>query len=142
MGRHHDADAGSILSLTSIGVAEGLTAGQAFPAPSDSLSGMYFVCQQAGNSINQPDLIGVEQTAGDWALCLDASQGWLHIDISSTPGGSGGATKLNDLIDVEIGGASSPFSSRVGIDADQILRYDGTSGLWRNTDIIDGGNID
>ena len=80
-------------------------------------------------------------------LCVDAAQGWVHIK-TGTGGGGGGAQRLNDLLDVEIGGAASPFGGAGGVEPtvalsrDQILRYDGGAGLWRNTDIIDGGSID
>ena len=144
-GGTYDADSDTIVSLTAIGTSEGLTAGQSFPAPTDLLSGIYFICQVAGSSMAQPSLDSINHTAGDWAVCLDQSQGWVHIDANGGGGSSdGGAQYLNDLLDVEIGGAASPFSTapRVALSADQILRYDGTSGLWRNTDIIDGGSID
>ena len=144
-GGTYDADSDTIVSLTAIGISEGLTAGQSFPAPTDTLSGIYFICQVAGSSMAQPNLDSINHTAGDWAVCLDQAQGWVHIDANGGGGSSdGGAQYLNDLLDVEIGGAASPFSTapRVALSADQILRYDGTSGLWRNTDIIDGGSID
>ena len=40
--------------------------------------------------------------------------------------------------------SASPFSTApaVALSRDQLLRYDGGAGLWRNTDIIDGGSID
>ena len=149
-GGTYDADTDTVVSVTSIGTSEGIVAGQAFPAPSNELSGLYFVCQVAGNSMSQPNLNGVSHTSGDWALCLDETQGWIHIDINGGGGGGGGggAQYLNDLLDVELGGGASPFSSTASIaptatlERDQILRYDGDSGLWRNTDIIDGGSID
>ena len=143
-GGTYNADTDTIVSLTAIGVSEGLTAGQPFPTPEDSLSGIYFVCQTPGDNMTQPNLSGITHTAGDWALCLDQAQGWVHIDASSGGGGGGGAQYLNDLLDVEIGGAASPFSTApaVALTRDQILRFDGGAGLWRNTDIIDGGSID
>ena len=58
----------------------------------------------------QPNLSGISHDAGDWALCLDAAQGWIHIDANAAGGGGGGSAQyLNDLLDVEIGGSSSPF---------------------------------
>ena len=68
-GGTYNADTDSIVSLTAIGVSEGLTAGQSFPPPSDALSGIYFICQIAGNNCAQPDLNNINHTAGDWALC-------------------------------------------------------------------------
>jgi hypothetical protein len=144
-GGTYDADTDTIVSVTSIGVGEGITAGQPFPAPTDELSGLYFICQIEGSSMSQNDLTGITHTAGDWALCLDATQGWTHIDAAhGGGGGGGGAQYLNDLLDVEIGGAASPFSTApaAALTGDHILRYDGGSGIWRNTDIIDGGSID
>ena len=144
-GGTYDADTDTIVSLTAIGISEGLTAGQVFPAPSDQMSGLYFICQVAGNNMLQPNINNINHTAGDWALCIDEAQGWVHIDANaSSGGGGGGAQYLNDLLDVEIGGASSPFSTApaVALSRDHLLRYDGGSGLWRNTDIIDGGSID
>ena len=141
-GGTYDAENDTLVTLTSIGQGEGLTAGQAFPAPTDQLSGLYFICQNDGSNMTQPNLDGITHGTGDWALCIDQAQGWTHIDISQT--GGGGASTLNDLLDVEIGGVSSPFSTAPAatLEADQLLRYDGGAGLWRNTDIIDGGSID
>ena len=146
-GGTYNADSDTIVTLTSAGSAAGLQAGSAFPAPTDGLSGLYFVCETAGSNCTQPDLSGITHSEGDWALCVDAAQGWVHIK-TGTGGGGGGAQRLNDLLDVEIGGAASPFGAAGGVEPavalsrDQILRYDGGSGLWRNTDIIDGGSID
>ena len=144
-GGTYDADTDTVVSLTAIGISEGLTAGQPFPPPSDQKSGLYFICQTPGNSMIQPNLNGINHTAGDWALCIDAAQGWIHIDANAGSGGGGGSAQyLNDLLDVEIGGTASPFSTApaVALSGDHLLRYDGGSGLWRNTDIIDGGSID
>ena len=143
-GGAYDANTDTITVLTSIGVSSGLTAGQPFPPASDGLSGLYFICQNPGNNMTQNNLQGISHDAGDWALCLDAAQGWMHINANAANGGGGGAQYLNDLLDVEIGGAASPFSTApaVALSRDQILRYDGGAGLWRNTDIIDGGSID
>ena len=73
----------TLVSLTAIGVSEGLTAGQSFPPPSDALSGIYFICQVAGNNCVQPNINNINHTAGDWALCLDGTQGWVHIDANA-----------------------------------------------------------
>jgi hypothetical protein len=146
-GGTYNADTDTIVTLTSAGTAAGLTAGSGFPAPADGLSGLYFVCETAGSNCTQPNLSGITHSEGDWALCVDQAQGWIHIK-TGTGGGGGGAQRLNDLLDVEIGGPASPFGGAGGIEPavalsrDQLLRYDGTSGLWRNTDILDGGSID
>ena len=143
-GGTYDADTDTLVSLTNIGVSEGLTAGQVFPPPSDAMSGIYFICQVAGNNCVQPNIDGINHTAGDWAVCLDGTQGWVHIDANGGGGGGGGggAQYLNDLNDVTIGGSTGPFSTQpaVALSASQILKYDGGSGQWRNTDIIDGGS--
>ena len=142
-GGTYDADTDTLVSLTNIGVSEGLTAGQVFPPPSDAMSGIYFICQVAGNNCVQPNIDGINHTAGDWAVCLDGTQGWVHIDANGGGGGGGGGAQyLNDLNDVTIGGSTGPFSTQpaVALSASQILKYDGGSGQWRNTDIIDGGS--
>ena len=143
-GGTYDADTDTLVSLTNIGVSEGLTAGQVFPPPSDAMSGIYFICQVAGNNCVQPNIDGINHTAGDWAVCLDGTQGWVHIDANGGGGGGGGggAQYLNDLNDVTIGGSTGPFSTQpaVALSASQILKYDGGSGQWRNTDMIDGGS--
>ena len=144
-GGTYDANTDTLTSVTSIGTSAGLTAGESFPTATDALSGMYFICQIEGSNCSQPALNGIAHTPGDWALCIDANQGYIHINVTNGGGGGGGgATYLNDLLDVEIGGAASPFSTApaVALSGDQLLRYDGGSGLWRNTDIIDGGSID
>ena len=132
-GGAFDAETGLLTVLTAIGTAEGLKAGEAFPAPSDPLSGLYFICQTEGNNITQPDLSGTTFTPGDWALCVDENQGWVHIDAGATGGGGGGgASYLNDLLDVQLAGTT----------ANELLKFDGGSGLWKNSLVIDGGSID
>ena len=133
-GGAFDASTGNLTVLTDIGLSEGLVAGSAFPAPSDSLSGLYFICQTGGNSVSQPNVNGVTFTPGDWALCINETQGWMQIDAGATGGGGGGggASYLNDLLDVELTGTA----------ADDLLVYEGASGLWKNNAVIDGGSID
>ena len=131
-GGAFDAETGTLTVLTGIGASEGLMAGSAFPAPSDALSGLYFICQTGGNNITQPNLNGVTFTPGDWALCINETQGWMEIDAAATGGGGGGASYLNDLLDVELTGTA----------ADDLLVYEGASGLWKNNNVIDGGSID
>ena len=139
-----DANLGTIGSLTAIGVSEGLSAGDPIPGPTDSLGGMYFVTQVEGNNINQPNVSGTTFTAGDWLLCINAAEGYVHIDagVGGGGGGGGGANYFNDLLDVEIGGSSGPFSTMPALTLSDknIIKYDGGSGMWRNTDLIDGGD--
>ena len=122
-----------------------MKSGDPFPAPSDALSGGYFLCQVAGANCTQPNLSGISHDAGDWALCLDEAQGWVHIDANASGGGGGGgsAQYLNDLLDVEIGGTSGPFDTApaIALGSQQLLKYDGGSGLWKNADIVDGGTF-
>ena len=118
--------------LTAIGTGEGLKSGDPFPAPTDALSGMYFICQVEGSNVSQPEVTGTNFTAGDWALCVDENQGWIHIDAGAAGGGGGGATYLNDLLDVEL---TTPA-------ANELLKYEGGTGLWKNSLVIDGGSID
>ena len=141
----YDAATDTIGVVTSIGVSEGITSGQSFPAPTNQLSGGYFLCQTAGNSMTQPNLNGISHDAGDWALCVNETEGWVHIDAAAAGGGggSGGAKYLNDLLDVEIGGASGPFSTApaMALSNKHIFKYDGGEGVWRNTDLLDGGTF-
>ena len=140
----YNADTDSIVTLTSIGTSYGLKSGDPFPAPADALSGGYFLCQVAGNNCTQPNLSGISHDAGDWALCLDEAQGWIHIDANAAGGGGGGSAQyLNDLLDVQIGGSSGPFDTApaIALSTQQLLKYDGGSGLWKNADIVDGGTF-
>ena len=125
-----DASTSTISSVTAIGVSEGLEAGQPIPNPSDELSGLYFVVDTEGNAITLPNVNGDLCTPGDWVLCVDEAQGYLHIDVSAG-GGGGGAQKLNDLTDVTV---TTP-------EADQILTYNEITGNWTNTSVLDGGDF-
>ena len=118
--------------MTDIGVSEGLTAGGPIPTPTDELSGIYFVVQEEGSNIDLLDVSGDTFTEGDWLLCINQAQGYVHLDISAGGGGGGGgASELNDLTDVTI---ESP-------EAEQFLQFDMISGKWKNTAIIDGGDF-
>ena len=125
-----DASTSSITSVTSIGVSEGLEAGQPIPNATDELSGLYFVVETEGNAITLPNVNGDLCTPGDWVLCVDEAQGYLHIDVSAG-GGGGGAQRLNDLTDVSI---TVP-------EAGDILVYDPITGTWKNTLVVDGGSF-
>ena len=143
-GGTYNADTDTLGVLTAVGVSAGLTAGQAFPVATDDLSGIYFVCQKDGSNMTQPDLNGIAHTAGDWALCLDATQGWVHIDANAGGGGGGGGAQfLDDLLDVTIGGTGGPFSTApsMTLAAQQLLKYDAGDGQWKNTDRLDGGSF-
>ena len=124
-----DASASTILTLTDIGISEGLTSGSSIPTPTDELSGLYFVVQVAGNSITIPNVSGATCTEGDWILYVDQAQGAIHLNISASGGGGGGASRLNDLLDVVI---SDPT---VG----QLIQFDDISATWKNESVLDGG---
>ena len=136
-GGTFDATKGTIEIVTAFGQSSGLTAGQQIPQASDELGGMYFLCQVAGSNVTQDNVSGVDFTPGDWLLCISESQGYIHINAVENGGGSGGggAVVLNDLLDVSIGSSSA-------LTDQNLLKYDSTTNVWRNTDIIDGGSID
>ena len=127
-----NADTSTIMTLTDIGVSEGLTAGGPIPTPSDELSGLYFVVQTGGSNITIPNVNGDTCTEGDWILYIDQAQGAIHLDISAGGGGGGGgASKLDDLTDVDLS----------VVEADQLLQYDAISGMWKNVSLISGGTF-
>lgn len=138
-----DASTSTIVTLTAIGVSEGLVAGGSIPAPSDALSGAYFVTQVSGSSISQPNVQVDTFTEGDWLLCIDQAQGYIHIDANAGGGGggTGGARYLDDLLDVEIGGVTTFFGApRVSLQDEQLLMYDSISGMWVNSGVVNGGS--
>ena len=126
-----DASTSNITTVTAIGVSEGLEAGQPIPGASDELSGLYFVVETGGNAITLPNVNGDLCTEGDWVLCVDQAQGYLHLDVSAGGGGGGGAQKLNDLTDVTV---TTP-------EADQILTFNEITGKWQNTSVLNGGEF-
>lgn len=123
-----NANTSQIVTVTAIGEAEGLSAGDAIPAATDALSGMYFVTQVAGSNINLDYVQSQSFTEGDWLLCINQAQGYTHLDIAAGSGGGGGSGSiqyLTDLLDVNIG--------TITLADGQSLVYDATSGQWRNT---------
>ena len=128
-----NADTSTITTLTDLGISEGLTAGSAIPAPTDELSGLYFVVETAGSGISIPNVNNEACTEGDWILYVDQAQGAIHLDIAASGGGggSGGATKLNDLTDVTL---TTPTD-------EQLLVFDSLSGKWVNGSVINGGDF-
>jgi hypothetical protein len=142
-GGTYNADTAQIEVVTGIGLAAGFAPNTAIPAATDAMAGVYFVCTTAGSNINVLALNGIDHTQGDWIGAIDAAQGWFHIDVTNNNGGGGGATKLNDLLDVTIGGTSTPFGTApaMALANQQILKYDNTIGQWRNTDIVNGGSF-
>ena len=148
-GGTYNADTNTVVNVSSIGTSEGLIAGDPFPAPTDALSGLYLVCAVGGANTTQPQLSGVTSTPGDWALCLDAAQGWNHIDTTAgSGGGGGGAQYLNELLDVNLGGPA-PFATgsleggslRSALEDRNLFKYDSSDGMWKNTNLIDCGSF-
>ena len=123
-----DASTGFITGLTQFGVAEGYEIGNAIPVATDDQTGVYFVCQVAGDQVTV--LPGVSFDAGDWCLSNGSAAGWERIDtMSGGGGGGGGAVNLGDLLDVNIGAASTGA----------LLQLQ-ASGQWQDTYSIDGGD--
>jgi hypothetical protein len=123
-----NAATGAVTGLTPFGVTEGFKIGDQVPSASDKLSGVYLVATVAGNGT--PAAAGVNFDNGDWVLCNGATAGWVRVDTLSGAGGGGGATHLNDLLDVTIDPA---------VAADNLLQYT-ASGQWINVGAIDGGS--
>lgn len=126
-----NADTSTITSLTEIGVSEGLTAGGAIPTPTDELSGLYFVVETGGTNVSIPNVNGATLTPGDWVLYIDQAQGAIYLDIAAGSGGGGGASRLDDLLDVDL---TTP-------EAEQFLQYDAISGMWVNGAVVNGGTF-
>ena len=130
-GGTFDADSGLVGIVTDAGTTAGLTSGEAIPAPSDELSGLYLICQKEGTNVPQPNVQSDTFTPGDWLLCINESQGYAHIDAGATGGGGGsGFDYLSQLLDVDVS----------GVKAGERLQYD-ASGIWKNQDVIEGGTF-
>lgn len=134
-----DASTSTITSITQYGAPLDLAVGDAIPTATDQLSGAYGVCIAEGNGITLHDVNGDNFTVGDWILCGGETTGWLHIDIADGTGGGGGAQRLNDLLDVTIGGANPVGANldpniqpRVALQDGDILRYYSDIGQWVN----------
>ena len=89
-----DATAGSVLDVTTFGIAAGLKPATPIPAATDALTGVYLVCKTAGT------YAGDTYDNGDWVLCLGVAQGWVRIDTLS--GGTGATIKIEDLLNVDV----------------------------------------
>jgi hypothetical protein len=113
-----DADLGTISTLTLFGVGEGFVVGQAVPAATDPRAGVYLVCDTTGDSVGV--LSGTTFDPGDWILC-NGSSGWVRIDSALGSSSGGGASNLDDLLDVA---AASPVAG------DLLGRSSG--GVWIN----------
>jgi hypothetical protein len=114
-----DATTGIITVLTSFGQNAGFTIGDVIPTMSEQLTGVYFVCETAGNGTGV--LPGVTFDVGDWILGISVAVGWERIDTLS--GGGGGASTLGDLTDVSL----------TTLGSGQHLTYNGS--YWTNTSL-------
>lgn len=143
----YDASTSSIQTLSNYGVQAGLEAGSSIPVATDSLAGLYLICQTEGDAVTVPNVESVEHTLADWIVCLGASAGWVHIDNAAGGGGGGGggAQRLNDLLDVSLGDGTLDSRNmgqpRVALQDDQLLKYNTADGTWRNTSIINCGTF-
>ena len=115
-----NAETGLIVALTDAGRTAGLAIGSELPAATDALGGLYVVVSDPGNNISVVPLTGFD--AGDWCLCINATEGWIRIDTLNGGGGGGGLIRLNDLLDVDINAPG----------AGDTLVYDPTTGQWTN----------
>ena len=118
-----DASTGLITAVTKFGLTAGLAVGTPVPDARDQLGGLYVVVEVAGGNIGQTP--GVVYDEGDWCLCIDQANGWTRIDTLSG-GGSGGASRLDDLLDVTL---TSPATG-------QVLRFNAGSGQWVNVSSV------
>ena len=122
-----NADTGLISGVTQFGVTAGFEIGTPVPAPTDELTGVYFVIETPGDGITQTP--GITYDAGDWCLCNGAAAGWIRIDtLNGSGGGGGGASRLGDLLDVNIAAATEGA----------ILQLQ-KNGMWENLQVIDCG---
>lgn len=128
----YDATASTILTLTEYGISAGLALG-ALDLPTEEQTGVYLLCQTPGNAINLDNLSGKNHTEGDWIVAINGK--WEFIDVGKGGPGGGGATVLNDLLDVSIDttriGDVNLTATYVLADGD-ILSYEAASGLWKN----------
>ena len=110
-----DAAADNILQVTTLGTAAGLEPNTQLPPATNPLTGAYLVISTPGT------YDGTVYDNGDWILCLGATDGWVRIDTMNG-GGGGGATNLDDLLDVNINNPQ----------AGDLLVYDPNTNQWVN----------
>ena len=146
-GGTYDATTSTVITVSTFGVQAGLSAGDAIPDGSNDIAGVYLVCQVEGNLVTVPNVESVDHKVGDWIVCLGEASGWIHIDNSGGGGGGGGggAQVLNDLLDVSIDDGVvdnlRTITPRVALADDQLLKYNSSDGVWRNTSIINCGTF-
>ena len=120
-----DAFTGLLTGVTDSGNNAGLNVGQPLPEATNTLGGLYVVVSTAGDQITVTP--GVVYDPGDWCLCVNEADGWVRIDTMTGGPGGGGASVLNDLLDVTLTGATDG----------QYLQLQ-ASGQWQNVDLQAG----
>ena len=146
-GGTYDATTSKLVTVSTFGVEAGLAAGDVIPDGSNDIAGVYLVCQVAGNLVTVPNVESVDHKVGDWIVCLGEASGWIHIDNSGGGGGGGGggAQVLNDLLDVSLDDGVvdnlKTIAPRVALADDQLLKYNASDGVWRNTSKINCGTF-
>jgi len=144
-GGTYDATNSTVVTVSTFGVQAGISAGDSIPEPNDDLAGLYLVCQEEGSAVSVPNVEAIDHKVGDWIVCLGSAQGWIHIDNSQGGGGGGGASVLNDLLDVSLDDGVvdnlKTIAPRVALADDQLLKYNSSDGVWRNTSIINCGDF-
>ena len=115
-----NAETGLITTLNDRGREAGFEVGEAPPTATDALGGAYLLVEVAGSSISVvPD---TAFDAGDWCLCVNATEGWIRIDTITGGGGGAALVRLNDLLDVDI---NNPLPG-------DALIYDSETNNWVN----------
>ena len=100
-----DAATNAIEGVTEAGTTAGLKIGDPVPNASNQLGGLYLVVSVGGSGINETP--GITYDAGDWCLCVNATEGWIRINTLSSGGGGGGSSSLGDLLDVTLTAATA-----------------------------------
>lgn len=122
-----NASTGLITGLTQFGTGESFVIGDPLPAPSDELTGVYFVVDVGGDQINQPNVSNENFGAGNWCVCNGQTDGW-HRVLATNSGGGGGAALLGELNDVSIPAALEGA----------LLQLQG-DGQWKDVYALDAG---
>ena len=122
-----DPSNSTITAVTQFGTGEGFNIGDPIPDPTDELTGVYFVAETDGNAVNKHNVVGVSFDGGDWIVCNGAANGWSRID-TMVGGTGGGASKLEDLLDVNVS-TKQPGA---------LLQYQ-ADGRWKDVYALDSG---
>lgn len=130
-----DASSGLITGVTPFGTAAGYKIGDALRTASDSETGVYFVIAVPGNGIGVTP--GVTYDNGDWVLCNGQVSDWARIDTLSAGGSGGGATNLDDLLNVD----SSKTAPDRDVADNRLLMLNPVSNLWEGTLDVNGGKF-